>query len=238
MKNFRQLLEPKPRGFGWNVLIPAACLGSIWAGNSLIHSVIVGPLLSTITLVIFSLFLRPRFLAIWVIVYTVSTFFLLRTRESIFLDASIGATNTYIRTLSFSLVALIVMLICLQRHWLQGQARTLLHLLEKLPSAVFLTDGDGLIVFANQNALKLTGLNRDTSTGMSFFTLFQDKKHQGFSIQKYLELFQGTLDKSIQLDLSSRDKSSAAHEATLSSVDLNGTRYVLTLIDSSRLSSG
>jgi PAS domain S-box-containing protein len=237
MKNFQQFLEPETKGRSRNLFLPLAGLAIVWAGNSLFHSVVIGPLLSTVALVLLALLLRPRVLVFWAGIYVISTFFLLRSRESIFSDAAIGATNTYIRTFSFFLFALTVMLICLQRHWLQGQTRTLLHLLEKIPSAVFLTDGEGLIVFANKNALRIAGLNLDTTTGLSFFTLFEDKKRQGSSIQQYLELFQGALDQSIQLNLCSRENPGLALEATLSSVDLNGTRYVLSLIDPSAQSS-
>ena len=233
MKNFHQFLEPETKGIGRNVFLPLTTLAIVWLGNSLFHSVVLGPLLSTVALVVLALLLRPRVLLFWAGLYVISTYFLLRSRESIFSDAVVGITNTYVRTFSFFLFAMAVMLICLQRHWLQGQTRTLLHLLEKIPSAVFLTDGEGLIVFANKNALRLAGLDQDTATDSSFFTLFQDKTRQGSSIQQYLELFHGALDRSIQLNLSSRDNPLGVLEATLSSVDLNGTRYILSLIDPS-----
>lgn len=140
----------------------------------------VSPLISMVGLIFFAQRMQPPFIALWGLVYSACAFFFLANSH---MD---DLLTVYIRFGTLLMGGLGAFLISMEKSRMKERSIQTIHILEKLPMPVIVSDGEGFVLFMNEHALKLLELEPDQVCGASYF-MFMAGNQKGQTIQKYLE---------------------------------------------------
>ncbi|HEY5792068.1 MAG TPA: PAS domain-containing protein, partial [Chthoniobacterales bacterium] len=135
----------------------------------------------------FSLFLSPRAILIWTVVFSIPvTASVLGVADVL----SLPPGATFLRIASFFCAGGMAGLISAYRLHLSAEVGNFIKIFDALPVPLVVSDVDGEIQFANGACCELLRLPLEQVTASSYFSLFSDSQNRGREISRYLELFE------------------------------------------------
>ena len=176
-------LPVKPSNALQNGSLALTLLGlMIWI--ELITPATVSPLISMLCFGIFAHRMRPVSVACWVIVFSLTTLFFLLYPNS--KTIPIDHSNGYIRFWTVIVGGIGAVILSYDRTRIEESFRQTIHILEKLPTPVIISDDKGCIAFMNNDALNLLDTTAEETRGASYFSFVADTK-KGRTVQSYFE---------------------------------------------------
>jgi len=226
-----EIFQPKNSSVGkWLHALPAAALLVVVGLETATPDIRVTPSLMTIALGGLSLVLPPRVLAAWAAIL-----FLPVLGSLLFIPVN-GAPEApaviILRGIAYVFVA--VMAYALSRHRVtrERQLNNLLALFDSLGAPIMVSDGDGVINFANRACCTLLGHPLQEVREMSFFTLFAQPERRGKAIEHYLDLLASDPGTSADMMLATRNSGrDAVFSARCSVFQMDGRRLLISQLE-------
>jgi len=168
--------------------VPALALALVILCDYSLNDVILTPLLALTTLAILAFVLRPTTLACWAFIYAVGVYAMLyRAYGQPGADSS-NAVTLYVRTGSFIVGSSIAVALCNVRNRALQQYQAMRGLFSRLPIAIIVSDGSGIVLFSNDRAQGLLAMTEEEILGQSIFSLGKTGSKKGQTIQAYISL--------------------------------------------------
>lgn len=211
---------------GWVNFAPLPVALLIMGLESMTINVRLAPSMLMISLAIFSLFLSPRVMLFWVLVFSIPTL-----SSLIFVKVQGYGEKPAIvvlRITSWLISGGMAVAISSFRLHYANEFNKLLRIFDMLPVALVISDNDGNILFANKSCSTLLARDHDEITSLSYFSLFSDPQFRGREIERYLTLFNFT-EKSSTINLHVQSQSATVErEAKCYPIKINRTTYLIT----------
>jgi len=172
----------------WLLVVPLIAVLSVFLLEAGTPEMRVTPSLLTIALATFALFLSPRAVLWWAVVFFIPVV----TTLLLIPNNGVRETAAFVILRSGAYVAVAWVAVGLSRYRWESERRLdgLLSLFDSLKTPLVVSDIDGNINFVNRSCCELLGRDAAEIKDTNFFSVFSQPEQRGQSIERYLRLFQ------------------------------------------------
>jgi len=211
--------------------VPAIFLTTVLLVDYFLFSgVTITPLSCFMVLAIMAMVAPPRPMLFWAITFSVASIFVVYHPELFRPGKQNVKIGHLIHSISICLGAGVSVLLCRNRLRAQKKSECINLIVKKAPVPMILSDGNGDIIFINEQASDLLGVPVHEAEGNSFFLLAMGPDAKGLSISHYLRKIEGNEEVELASEIKPKYNPGVTLRGTTKLLGGTSDKYLLTIL--------